>query len=276
MESLKYLNLGCGDTFHNDWINIDFRSRSKNVLEHNLLQGIPKDNSTAKVIYHSHVLEHFSKSDAILFIKDCHRVLEPNGIIRIVVPDLEQIVMNYINYLHQSIDEIPDALEKYNWTLLELFDQIARQSSGGDMIEYIKDESRNNDLFLLERNGSEVENLMRMIRYPNNSESEFRFLNKLKSINLKKRIKIILFKLIFGKNDFKAYQLGKFRLGGEVHQWMYDRLSLKCMLQDAGFKDVEVKTAFDSKIVNWSNFNLDGIDGVIRKPDSIYVEAIKR
>jgi len=56
---------------------------------------------------------------------------------------------------------------------------------------------------------------------------------------------------------------------------MYDRYSLKKILEDVGFKDIHVKSAFESIIPEWKSFNLDGSNGIVRKPDSLYVEAIK-
>lgn len=274
MSKRAYLNLGCGLTYHKDWTNIDFVSTSEQVLAHNLLSGIPEPDSSFEVVYHSHVLEHFPKAKAVDFIKECYRVLQPNGIIRIAIPDLEQIGLNYIKYLNESLNNVPGASEKYNWTMLELFDQVVRSASGGDMVDYIKDASKNNDAFLLERNGYEVKRIMEMMRKKGeqNPPSSYSIASKMKSIP--KRIKEKAIQLMLG-DDYKAYQIGKFRLGGEIHQWMYDRYSLKKLLQDTGFKDVQIKTAFDSKVPDWEKYNLDGSNGIPRKPDSLYVEAIK-
>ena len=164
MKKLAYLNLGCGTTYHKDWTNIDFVSNSDDVMAYNLIKGIPQPDGIFEVVYHSHALEHFPKTIAVDFIKECYRVLKPNGIIRIVIPDLEQICLNYIKYLNESLNGVHGASEKYNWTMLELFDQVVRSATGGEMIEYIKDISKNNDSFLIERNGHEVKRLMEMYR----------------------------------------------------------------------------------------------------------------
>lgn len=275
MSKLSYLNLGCGATFHKDWTNIDFVSNSEYVKAHNLLQGIPFSDNQFEVVYHSHVLEHFPKNKASDFIKECHRVMKPGGILRIAVPDLEKIALNYIQYLNENIDGKKEAEQKYNWTMLELFDQVVRSQTGGEMIEYIKDTTKNNDEFLLERNGKEVKRIMEMYRGDTNSISDttsYPIFTRIKE--LPKRIKRKLIAVLLGKEDI-AYQIGKFRLGGEIHQWMYDRYSLKKLLEANGFKNVQVKIMFDSAIPNWKNFNLDGEEGILRKPDSLFMEAIK-
>jgi predicted SAM-dependent methyltransferase len=268
MNKPNYLNLGCGYTYHIDWTNIDFVSTGEHVIAHNLLSGIPFKNETFEVIYHSHVLEHFLKDDAVNFLKECNRVLKPNGIIRIAIPDLEQIARNYIRYMEDSINGVPGASEKYNWTMLELFDQAVRTKGGGEMATYIADKSKNNDEFLIERNGKETEDLIKNLRI-----KKSKIISK-PSYTLKQRIKSKLTRLLLG-DDVKALYIGKFRLSGEIHQWMYDRYSLTELLKNIGFKEVKVVKADESAIKDWNIFQLDMQNGKIRKPDSLYIEAIK-
>ncbi|MBA3704730.1 MAG: methyltransferase domain-containing protein [Bacteroidetes bacterium] len=275
MDKLPYLNLGCGATFHKDWTNIDFVSSGTGVIAHNLLVGIPFPDNSFEVIYHSHVLEHFPKAKAEDFIKECYRVLNPGGMIRIAVPDLEAIALNYINYLNESLAGTKGAAEKYDWTMLELFDQVVRSGTGGEMIDYIKDTSKNNDAFLLERNGYEVKRIMEIFRsapQPPAATVSFSMSKKLKGLKNKVQTKFI--SLVLGK-DYAAYRTGKFRLEGEIHQWMYDRYSLKRLLENSGFKNAEVKIGFESGIPEWKKYNLDGKDNVLRKPDSLFMEATK-
>ena len=278
MGKLLYLNLGCGSTYNKDWTNIDFVSQSESVIAHNLLDGIPCPDKSFTVVYHSHVLEHFPKEKALGFIQECYRVLQPGGLIRIAIPDLEKIALNYVKYLNESLEGVQKADQKYDWTMLELFDQIVRSSTGGEMIKYIKDESINNDDFLLKRNGYEVKRLMEIFRVgekKNSSESIVSFPTlKAQLKKLPKQIKRKFIHFLLG-NDYKAYQSGLFRFQGEIHQWMYDRYSLKRLLETVGFNDIQTKTAFESAIPEWKKFNLDGTNGEIRKPDSLFMEAIK-
>lgn len=269
MSKLPYINLGCGFHYHNDWTNVDFISTGEGVIAHNLLAGIPFDSNKFEVAYHSHVLEHFLKPDAERFISECFRVLKKDGILRIAIPDLEQIARNYIKYLEESINQVPGASEKYNWTVLEMLDQTVRTIGGGGMAEYIKDESKNNDDFLLERNGKETSDLIKNLRNKNQHSSHSK-----PNYTIKERIKSKLTRMLLGK-DMEALRIGKFRLGGEIHQWMYDRYSLSLLLTKHGFKDVRVVKADESSIPNWNSFGLDMVDEKVRKPDSLFIEATK-
>lgn len=89
------------------------------------------------VIYHSQVLEHFTKDQAEFFIKECYRILKPKGIIRIVVPDLENIISEYTRLLNENLKSPSDlSIANYEWIMKELFDQTIRNGSGGKMAVY--------------------------------------------------------------------------------------------------------------------------------------------
>ncbi len=85
-------------------INVDMVFNSPHVKAYNLLKGIPLSNDQFDDTYHSQVLEHFPKEKAPDFIKECFRILKPGGIMRVVVPDLENIVNEYIKHLNENIN----------------------------------------------------------------------------------------------------------------------------------------------------------------------------
>ena len=282
---MKLLNLGCGTTYHKDWINIDFASNSEHVMQHNLLEGIPLKDNVVEVVYHSHVLEHFSKNGGLHFITECFRVLNTNGIIRIAVPDLETIAKEYLRNLQLAIEGDVEAKHNYDWIKLELFDQTVRNESGGDMKNYLYQPIIANESYVYERIGFEGkiirESFLRKMTILENKINQLQpkrsilksLLNKGKGIITRmrgvKQIKSLT------EQDSKALKIGQFRLGGEIHQWMYDRYSLAELLKKVGFTEIKVCSAFESEIQNWGSYQLDVIDGEIRKPDSLFIEAKK-
>ena len=71
-----------------------------------------------------------------------------------------------------------------------------------------------------------------------------------------------------------AEEIGRFRLGGEVHKWMWDRVSLTRLLLSAGFTEVRVCPATESAIAGFAGYHLDAdAGGRTRKPDSLFIEA---
>jgi predicted SAM-dependent methyltransferase len=279
-----YLNLGCGKRYHNSWTNIDFVSTSESVQAHNLLSGIPFIDESFEVVYHSHVLEHFSNKDGRKFLQECYRVLKINGIIRIAVPDLEQIAREYLKNLSLALENDIQAQQNYEWIILEMYDQVVRTQSGGNMVEYITQDEIPNEDYVFGRIGEEGRNIRKVYltnknitKQPPIPEKDKRsFLGKFLG-KIKNELKIFLFKdeIKFYEENLRYTQLGKFRLRGEIHQWMYDRYSLSKLLKDIGFKDIAIKSAFESRILNWQSFELDSKSGIIFKPDSLFIEAIK-
>jgi predicted SAM-dependent methyltransferase len=273
MSKLPYLNLGCGITFDERWTNIDFGSTGPAVMAHNLLEGIPCADSSFEVVYHSHMLEHFPKDKAPELLHECYRVLKPGGIIRVVIPDLEQAALNYIQYMRDAIDGKPHAKEKYEWAVIELFDQMVRNSSGGEMLRFIADRSKGIDDHLLARHGNEMERLFEAIREGGEKNTPVAVKPSVWTRG-KNKIKRVILQNLLGK-DYALLTEAQFRHGGEIHQWMYDRYSLGELLKAAGFKDPKVQTAFESAIPDWKQFALDGKNGIVRKPDSLFMEARK-
>lgn len=274
MSQLPYLNLGCGVTYDDRWTNIDFVSTGPGVRAHNLLQGIPEPDNAFDLVYHSHVLEHFPKDKAPVFIRECHRVLKPGGIIRIAIPDLEQIAKNYLQYLNESIEGKAGAPARYEWSVIEMLDQMVRNSTGGEMLRYVADTSKNNDDFLVGRNGAEMLRLFLAVRGGGEKSSAPAPPPPSFFSRAKNRIRRDLLKKLLGP-EYEWLQQARFRNSGEIHQWMYDRYSLAVLLESCGFRSPQVKTAFESAIPEWTSFRLDGENGLVRKPDSLFMEAVK-
>jgi predicted SAM-dependent methyltransferase len=263
---MKLLNLGCGTHYHQSWTNVNFVSTGDGVIPHNLLQGIPFGNESFDVIYHSHVLEHFTKEDGANFIKECYRVLKPNGVLRIAVPDLEQIARNYIHFLDKAIEGDQEAIHNYNWTLIELYDQTVREYSGGAMGAYLKSDMPNADFVYSRLGRSETTSTN---KYKTPKPSPLRFINPKSYLRVLKR-------MLMTEEEKKALAIGKFRMQGEVHLQMYDRFSLHQLLTAVGFSKTMLQEASTSNIENWNSYQLDANStGAVRKPDSLFMEAIK-
>tara|TARA_R100000030_G_C3250220_1_gene122776 strand:+ start:570 stop:1115 length:546 start_codon:yes stop_codon:yes gene_type:complete len=91
------INMGCGwRNFGSDWVHIDGGD-----YEHLDYQNITrleqfKDNSV-DLIYASHVIEYFDREQVTDVLKEWQRVLKPNGVLRIAVPNFETMVSLYLS-----------------------------------------------------------------------------------------------------------------------------------------------------------------------------------
>lgn len=91
------LNLGSGDWSDKGWTNLDYSSEwySKVQKKHKIVpydirnDDIPLGNNSVNSIYCSHVIEHIEDKHINRMFKECYRVLESGGVLRITCPDAE-------------------------------------------------------------------------------------------------------------------------------------------------------------------------------------------
>ena len=282
-NNLTLLNLGCGSTFHSSWKNLDVNPLSEEIEYWDAKQGVPFKSGSVDVVYHSHLLEHLVAEDGQILLEECFRVLKPKGILRVVVPDLESICKAYLSAISR-IDKGEEAAKMdAEWMRLELYDQTTRKTSGGKMLDFLRSNPSNKD-FIIERCGQQVTpHLKQALLEPDSKES----LSNTIPIHL--RIKMSLNKILqksfwkdwlslkfLGNEDYQALNNGRFWNSGEIHKHMYDRFSLKQLLTQIGFRTIAIKSAKESDIAGWADFFLDFTqNGIPRKPDSLYLEAIK-
>ncbi|MEP7343522.1 MAG: methyltransferase domain-containing protein [Acidobacteriota bacterium] len=279
------LNLGCGQRFCADtsWTNVDFNSADGRVIAHDLRRKLPFDDNTFDAVYHSHVLEHFTRSDGRRFVAECGRVLKPAGVLRVAVPDGAQICRLYLDALAKLEAGESEWQGRYDWMMLELYDQTVRTFSGGEMAGYLRRRELPDEDFILARIGNVGREIIDSARKTEGKIEQAsvsrrptwrRWARLLKGGPERWRQQLKL--ALLSEQEREALSLGLFRLGGEVHQWMYDGHSLRQLLESAGFVDVHRCGATESRIENWATYHLDvDPNGAEHAPSSVYMEARK-
>ncbi len=272
---MNYLNIGCGSRFLENWVNLDKYPTNPRVQKCDVQHGIPFPDNTFDVVYHSHLLEHLSKEDALSFTNECFRVLRSGGVLRVVVPDLERISHLYLLALENSLVGDIEWQQKYEWIMLEQFDQVGRNFPGGKMLQYLRQDKLPNKEFIISRIGHEAIHIFNATNMDKSQVTKKRNVQT-RIFKIPSLTKEFLTKFLLGEREYHALQIGRFRLGGEVHYWMYDRYSLQHLLRKVGFREINIRSAFESAIHNWQDFHLDtDEEGNIFKPDSLFMEAIK-
>lgn len=79
------LNLGCGDIILPGHDNLDIKTGTD-------IRHLPYNDGSVDEIYASHILEHFPLNETDALLKEWLRVLKPNGIIRLAVPDMKKVM----------------------------------------------------------------------------------------------------------------------------------------------------------------------------------------
>ena len=114
------LHLGCGTNYIDGWINIDNNSDNNiNKLDFlwDLKEPLPFDDNSVDFIYNEHFLEHLTVEQGQTSLRDFLRILKPNGVMRIAMPDLAEAVKLYLDndWKKNNID----VLEKFNLTFIK-------------------------------------------------------------------------------------------------------------------------------------------------------------
>jgi SAM-dependent methyltransferase len=127
-REMKRANIGCGETPTIGWLNFDNsmsirlssypalckilrKTRLINSAQWarikfcqtneigwaNAAKRIPLADNSVEVLYSSHMLEHLDRVEAKRFLDEARRVLTPDGIIRLAVPDIKALVQKYVD-----------------------------------------------------------------------------------------------------------------------------------------------------------------------------------
>lgn len=92
-------------TFGDAWINADLRGDIQQLVEAkgHLFEfcDVTKpvrwtDNSVSLITAH-HLIEHLSREEGAFFLRECFRILKPEGVIRLSTPDLDVFTHHHLN-----------------------------------------------------------------------------------------------------------------------------------------------------------------------------------
>lgn len=102
-EAVK-INLGSGHWKLPGWVNVDIDSGSRPDVLADLSAPLPFRASVADFMHTEDFLDQLDLDGARRFLRECHRILKPGGVIRILTPDVEKLARMYL--------ENPEGLKK--------------------------------------------------------------------------------------------------------------------------------------------------------------------
>jgi len=260
------VNIGCGARWHDAWSNFDLVPLDPSIKKFDLRRGLPFGDGEVDAVYHSHVLEHLSRRDAVALVNECARVLAPGGVLRVGVPDLEELARQYLSALEAARRGDPGGAGWQEWAVAEMIDQLARQQPGGRCAELLTSDDEAVIRHSRERWGTEADELRAaaLERRRTTAATPPSFTRRARSFARARLAR-------FGEHG----RVGRYRLGGEPHLWMYDEVSLTRLLVDSGFTAVTNVTWDQSRIPAWSSFGLEGTADSPFKFDTLTLEATR-
>lgn len=280
----KYINLACGPVFIDSpvWANFDFVAAS-GVQQADLLGRLPLSDNSTQLVYSSHFLEHIPKPQVADFLSECLRVLKPGGVLRLVLPDLQNMARTYLQLRDDGKHDKADFL------VLEMIDQCVRRQSGGELGKYYRllqeqtkgfamasgdDNVMHN--FIRHRTGEQIGASDQSKPAGGWGEGATQFKRLLRAVPRRLQrywIQVVLQAL---PSAFRAQNVSLAGVG-EKHHWLWDFHQLQQALEVVGFISVERRSADSSAIADFpfSPLDLDA-DGKPRKgAESMYIEANK-
>lgn len=118
------INIGCGPNCLSGWINVDMARNEGLDIVWDLRNGLPFPSESCTAVFGEHVIEHITKEDAFNLLKECHRVLQKGGVIRLSTPDAGRYLRAYANdgefLRHSSFDRpIETPMDRINQVMRE-------------------------------------------------------------------------------------------------------------------------------------------------------------
>jgi SAM-dependent methyltransferase len=285
------LNLACGARCPRAWNNVDFSPLVRlarhtrlarafhalhlvsdpryerlgrtdpDVICWDLRRGIPFEDGTFDVVYHSHFLEHLERNAARRLLDECRRVLRHAGILRLVVPDLETLCRDYLESCRR-LGQMAEGPQTRNFAFGDPNEASGRRPEAGGVAKREKTPLGSPGVYGLQPTAYSLSShephvhdlIAQMV--PSQCAGTRAQPWPLRTI----------------ERWFRGDSLA----AGEAHRWMYDRFTLGALLQSAGYSDIRVEAPGTSRIAGWPAFGLDtNADGSPYKRHSLYMEATK-
>lgn len=119
-----YAQFGCGFCAPDGWLNFDASPTLRlkrvpivgrlvrrgipfpaNVRYGDIVRGLPVPDASCAGLFGSHILEHLALDEFRMALANSYRHLRPNGILRVIVPDLEAGARAYLASLETQPNE---------------------------------------------------------------------------------------------------------------------------------------------------------------------------
>jgi hypothetical protein len=246
--SMPFLEVGCGVIFQIDRANAGLVTPHLGALKQNDQKPLRLASDFFGGGYSSHVSEKLPRSVARFFLKGCFRVLRSGGVLRVVVPDLEANAQLYRSYFKKTWTRRPRTKDFHEWLTLELLDQITREMTGGEILEFWRRRPLRDAKLLEKRVGGDFRRAISGLENERVQEEKPR----------------------------SPRAALRFRRSGGIHRPRYEGVSLRMLIEQTVLACVKVCRADEYGIPNFPNYHRDtDMEGRVRKPNSLFTEGVK-
>lgn len=101
------VNIGPGPYGKSGWVNVDIFKAEGIDCVYDCRKHLPFPDNAVRALFCEHVFEHIDYTEeAPHFLAECYRVLQPGGVVRIIVPDAETYLRAYCESGWERIAEV--------------------------------------------------------------------------------------------------------------------------------------------------------------------------
>jgi predicted SAM-dependent methyltransferase len=97
MKNLVKINLGSGHWKLQDWVNVDIDLASQPDVCADLAGGLPFASGVASLMHTEDFIDQLTLEKAAAFLRECHRILAPGGVLRVLTPDMRKLARLYLD-----------------------------------------------------------------------------------------------------------------------------------------------------------------------------------
>lgn len=91
------INLGSGHWKLPGWVNVDLDRESRPDVCADLSVALPFRDGCADYMHTEDFIDQLDLPRARDFLRECHRILRPGGVLRVLTPDVEQLARMYLH-----------------------------------------------------------------------------------------------------------------------------------------------------------------------------------
>jgi predicted SAM-dependent methyltransferase len=92
---VRRLNWGCGTNPDPGWINSDIKEDPAVEISADILEGLPLEAGSIDYAVSIHALPELGYADQLPALMELRRVLAPEGVLRLALPDLDRAIRAY-------------------------------------------------------------------------------------------------------------------------------------------------------------------------------------
>jgi predicted SAM-dependent methyltransferase len=91
-HAFRKLQLGSGDHSLPGWLNAGYRPRGRDVPHIDVRDPFPVEDGSFDYVFAEHLIEHLTRHEGAMMLRECFRVLRRGGRIRLSTPSLEAVL----------------------------------------------------------------------------------------------------------------------------------------------------------------------------------------